>query len=87
MIPALETMTMQKIFFIRAEWDDEACVWVATSDDVPGLVTEAETLESLSTKLQSLVPELLDANGHVGAEDVPFELLARRFSVTKRVVH
>ena len=26
---------------VTAEWDDEAKVWVATSEDVPGLVTEA----------------------------------------------
>ncbi|MEY3134927.1 MAG: hypothetical protein RJA39_809, partial [Pseudomonadota bacterium] len=26
---------MQKIYFVRAEWDEEAKVWVATSDDVP----------------------------------------------------
>jgi predicted RNase H-like HicB family nuclease len=32
-----------KPFFIRAEWDEEARVWVATSDDVPGLATEGET--------------------------------------------
>ena len=31
---------MNKLFFIRAEWDEEAAVWVATSDDVPGLATE-----------------------------------------------
>ena len=30
---------MQKALFIRAEWDEEASVWVATSDDVPGLAT------------------------------------------------
>ena len=38
---------MQKIYFVRAEWDEEAKVWVATSDDVPGLETEAETMEIL----------------------------------------
>ena len=42
---------MQKIYFVRAEWDGEAKVWVATSDDVPGLATEAETMEELSKKL------------------------------------
>lgn len=47
---------------IKAEWDAEVCVWVATSHDVPGLVTEADTMEALSTKLQVLVPELLEAN-------------------------
>lgn len=72
---------MHKAFFIRAEWDSEAGVWVATSDDVPGLATEAETLEALSTKLQSMVPELLEANGYVGDPEVAFELLARRYEV------
>lgn len=56
---------MQKIFFIHAEWDREAEVWVAASNDVPGLVAEAETLEMLSTKLNRIIPELLNANGVV----------------------
>ena len=54
---------MLKPYFVRAEWDADAGVWVASSDDVPGLVTEASTLEALDTKLQSMVPELLEANG------------------------
>jgi predicted RNase H-like HicB family nuclease len=54
---------MQKIYFIRAEWDEEAKAWVATSDDVPGLVTEAETMEALSSKLEIMIPELLAENG------------------------
>lgn len=75
---------MQKILFIRAEWDDEAHVWVATSDDVPGLATEAETLEALSAKLETMVPELLEANGCLETGDIPFELLARKFAVAQR---
>ena len=39
-------------------WDNEAQVWVATSDDVPGLATESQTLFELVRKLQRLVPEL-----------------------------
>jgi len=75
-------VAMNKPYFVRAEWDEEAAVWVATSDDVPGLVTEAETLEALNTKLRSMVPELLDANGCMPADgQVAVELLARRFSV------
>jgi len=73
---------MNKPYFVRAEWDEEAAVWVASSDDVPGLVTEAETLEALNTKLRSMEPELLDANGRTPADgQVAVELLARRFSV------
>ena len=34
---------------VVAEWDGEAKVWVATSDDIPGLVTEAETKEQRVT--------------------------------------
>jgi len=75
---------MTKVLFIRAEWDDEAGVWVATSDDVPGLATEADTLEALSAKLDTMVPELLDANGYPGVDDVSFELLARKFFVAQR---
>lgn len=75
---------MQKILFVRAEWDEEASVWVATSDDVPGLATEADTLEALSEKLGEMIPELLAANGYPGSGEVPFELLARKFSVTHR---
>jgi hypothetical protein len=44
---------------VRAEWDQEAGVWVAESTNLPGLVTEAETAELLVEKLQTMVPELL----------------------------
>lgn len=55
-------MTQQ--YLVRAEWDSEALVWVASSEEVPGLVTEADTIEALEAKLQKMVPELLEANGH-----------------------
>lgn len=44
---------------VRAEWDDEAKVWVADSANLPGLVTEADTVEALREKLRIMVPELL----------------------------
>lgn len=47
---------------IHADWDPEAEVWVATSDDVPGLATEAPTVEVLAEKLRTMIPELLEAN-------------------------
>ena len=52
----------QKVLHVQADWDPEAEVWVATSDDVPGLATEAGTMEILTEKLRTLVPELLEAN-------------------------
>jgi len=76
---------IQKPFFIRAEWDEEARVWVATSDDVPGLVTEASDMDSLIEKLKIIIPELLEANKTVTTPDIPFELILRRFEVTQRL--
>jgi len=78
---------MMKPYFVRAEWDAEAGVWVATSDDVPGLVTEAATIEALDAKLKVLVPELLEANGCMPDDgEIAVELLARRFTVTTAAV-
>ncbi len=77
---------MRKPLFIRAEWDEEARVWVATSDDVAGLATEEPTLEELVEKLKIIIPELLDANQNevIGRGEVPFEVLTRRFEIAHR---
>ena len=74
----------KKPLFVRAEWDEEAHVWVTTSDDVPGLATEEDTLEGLVEKLKIMIPELLDANGTEQEYEVPFEILTRRFEVAQR---
>lgn len=50
-------------YHVQADWDPEAGVWVATSEDVPGLATEADTIEALTDRLRMMIPELLDANG------------------------
>jgi predicted RNase H-like HicB family nuclease len=51
-----------KVVTVKAFWDAEASVWVATSDNLPGLVTEAETTEQLTVKLKAMIPELIDLN-------------------------
>jgi len=66
---------------VKAEWDPEAKVWVATSDDVAGLITEADTVEALAEKLSVMIPELLEANGIMtggAAREVPISLIAHR---------
>lgn len=52
-----------RTFEVRAQWDAEAGVWLAESDDVPGLVAEAESPNLLAQKLKVLIPELLELNG------------------------
>ena len=54
---------MNKPYYVHAAWDDKARVCVASSENVPGLATEAGTTESLVLKLKSLIPELLALNG------------------------
>ena len=69
---------MIKRYLVNAERDADASVWVATSDDVPGLVTESDTLEALQSKVQIMVPELLEANGCLPANKIiQIELLMR----------
>ncbi len=69
-----------RTFNILATWDAEAKVWVATSEDVPGLATEAETVDRLIEKLNAIVPELLELNGIVRnrQEEIPIELLTQK---------
>jgi phage tail protein X len=46
-------------------WGPEAAVWVATSEAIPGLATEAPTLPALKQKLDIMIPELLELNRHL----------------------
>jgi hypothetical protein len=72
---------MNKPYYVHAEWDAEAAVWVATSDEVSGLATEAGTTELLVEKLKSMIPELLAINDVVTDGPIAFELLTRRFEL------
>ena len=56
---------------VRAEWDQEAGVWVAESTNLPGLVTEAETAELLLEKLRIMIPELLSYSPDLASGFLP----------------
>lgn len=68
---------------VDAFWDGEAGVWVATSEDLPGLVTEAETVEMLMDKLRVMIHELMAVSGHAPMAEVPFRLRMERSDVAK----
>jgi predicted RNase H-like HicB family nuclease len=67
---------MARPFVVTADWDPEAKVWVATTRDLRGLVTEAESIEALRAKLPGMVLDMLE---ETGAADVPvsIEIIAR----------
>ena len=68
---------MSKVYQVLARWDSEAGVWVAESDDVPGLVAEAESPNTLREKLRVLIPELLELNGVIEKGSGPFQFNVR----------
>ena len=77
---------LNKEITVEAFWDEEAQAWVASSKDVPGLITEADTMEHLMQKLKVMVPELLHANGLLdepGSVDIPIHLLGKWQEVIK----
>ena len=47
---------------VMLTWDEEENMWVATSDDIPGLVLESNSYEALIEKVKIASPELLELN-------------------------
>ena len=47
---------------IKITWDPDACVWIAESEDVPGLVLESGSFDALLERVRFAVPELLSPN-------------------------
>ncbi len=50
-------------YVVKLIWDPEASVWVATSDDIPGLVLESGSFDALLERVRFAAPELLELNG------------------------
>jgi predicted RNase H-like HicB family nuclease len=67
---------MARPIVIHADWDADAGVWVATTSDLRGLVTEAATIEALRAKLPGMIHDLLE---EYGISDLPasIEIVAR----------
>ena len=49
---------MDRPITVNAFHDDDADVWIATSDDLPGLVAEAASLDALRVKVLAMVDDL-----------------------------
>ena len=66
---------------VRVDWDEDAKVWVATSDDI-GLVTEAETQEALYTKAVAMIVELLELEdeGYSDLPEIPIHFMAEKLT-------
>jgi predicted RNase H-like HicB family nuclease len=65
-------------FKVLAHWDPDACVWWAESEDVKGLVGEAETIEQLFDDFKQTMPDLLRDNHGMAPQSVDIQLVADR---------
>lgn len=68
-------MADRKVYFVKADWDEEAKVWYVTHTDIPGLVAEADTPQAMIDLVSELVPELLEMNSPGSDPVVPYSIM------------
>ncbi|MBR2518262.1 MAG: DUF1902 domain-containing protein [Selenomonadaceae bacterium] len=61
-----------KGYNIQLTWDDEAKVWIATSDDIPGLILENESADKLIRRVMISAPEIIELNDVEKRQDFYF---------------
>lgn len=61
-------------YIITFTWDVETAVWIATSNDIPGLILESGSYDALVKRTRFAIPELLSINS---SEPQPFSLSIR----------
>ncbi|MCL2376384.1 MAG: DUF1902 domain-containing protein [Defluviitaleaceae bacterium] len=74
---------MSNRFNVTLAWDDEAYVWMATSEDVMGLVLEDGSFDALVQRVRYAVPELLETKG-VPFDDMLLDFRVSDFSVPRK---
>jgi hypothetical protein len=62
---------LTELIEVQAQWDAEAGVWWAESADLPGLVSEAATLDALIERVSAASPDLLAVGEGPLASDNP----------------
>jgi hypothetical protein len=72
---------MLNSIIVRAMWDDEAKVWVASTSDVHGLSAEAPSLEALLPKVLAMLADLIELNGiESDLPEIPVHIMAEHSS-------
>jgi hypothetical protein len=61
---------------VSLTWDNEAYVWLASSEDVPGLALESGSLDALMERVKYSIPDLLDLKD----TDITIDFRAERLS-------
>ena len=61
-------------------WDDEASVWIAESEELPGLILESGSFDTLIERVKDAVPDLLELSG-VDHTQIKLHFKAERLAV------
>ncbi len=64
---------------INLMWDSDAGVWIATSEDVAGLVLESGSVDALIERVRFAIPELLQLNNETNIGTVNLHFLSERY--------
>lgn len=87
----MKSKTVNLSVLVEVDWDDEAGVWVAMSDDVPGLTAEHSDFRALQNMVIELIPILLVENdmldGLTGDQEVPVHIAAKALARNHALVH
>ena len=65
-------------FKVDIKWDDEGNEWVATSEDVKGLVLNSGSVDVLIERVRFAIPDLIDVQGPFS---VDFNVKSYQFGV------
>jgi hypothetical protein len=70
---------MNRSIIVKVDWDDEAKVWVAISDDI-GIATEADTQEEVEAKVLDMIRELLElqAESYSDLPEIPVHFMQQK---------
>lgn len=61
---------------VRVAYDDDAHVWYIEDSSMPGLRSEADSIEALRSKLPGLVEDLIELNNLDFRGNVAIEVIA-----------
>lgn len=61
------------VYTVHFNWDSDADVWIATSEDIPGLVLESGSFDALLERVRYTAPQLIDS-----AEENRIRIIAER---------
>jgi hypothetical protein len=73
-----------KRYTVTCHWDEEAEVWYVSETDVPGVATEAATVEKMENKLLRMVPNPVLIQTNRKLLRTPFKTRTRRVSMQWR---